>query len=229
MKLLKKLKIIRIRFNDTQSSEDNSFNNLCLIANPLLNYSNEIIYLYKDNKNSENSDVIKDIINLRNSSKKNTEKKNLFGLKTRESLSNFSACIKREKTQVFGFHNLKSKSKLFNMYLEVNDDSPKSERFRPKQRESIHYKRKSVTKFDDNKTIEEKSENDKKESEIIFVEHNEDINCKSEYAFSNDQNFSNNDDFNEEENEKPALKRGLTVKEDLMPNIKLIIIKIRTI
>ena len=176
---------------------------------------------YKDNKNSENSDVIKDIINLRNSSKKNTEKKNLFALKKRESLSNFSACIKREKTQVFGFHNLKSKSKLFNMYLEVNDDSPKSERFRPKQRESIHYKRKSVTKFDDNKTIEEKSENDKKESEIIFVEHNEDINCKSEYAFSNDQNFSNNDDFNEEENEKPALKRGLTVKEDSMQNIQI--------
>ena len=107
------------------------------------------------------------------------------------------------------------------MYLEANDDSPKSERFRPKQRESIHYKRKSVTKFDDNKTIEEKSENDKKESEIIFVEHNEDINCKSEYAFSNDQNFSNNDDFNEEENEKPALKRGLTVKEDLMQNIQI--------
>ncbi|MBR1376504.1 MAG: glycosyltransferase family 2 protein [Bacilli bacterium] len=42
----------KIKFNDTRSSEDNAFNQLVLLANPKLLFSNDDIYLYKNNKNS---------------------------------------------------------------------------------------------------------------------------------------------------------------------------------
>ena len=41
-----------IRFNDTRSSEDNSFNQLVLLANPKICYCNNYIYCYKENKSS---------------------------------------------------------------------------------------------------------------------------------------------------------------------------------
>ncbi len=41
-----------ITFNDTRSSEDNSFNRLCLLASPNIIFVNNYIYMYKDNKNS---------------------------------------------------------------------------------------------------------------------------------------------------------------------------------
>lgn len=41
-----------ISFNDTRSSEDNSFNRLYLLANPDIVFVDNYIYLYRDNKNS---------------------------------------------------------------------------------------------------------------------------------------------------------------------------------
>ncbi len=38
-----------IRFNTTRTSEDNSFNNICLLKTRKINSSNDIVYIYKDN------------------------------------------------------------------------------------------------------------------------------------------------------------------------------------
>lgn len=41
-----------IKFNNTRSSEDNSFNQLVLLANPRITYCSDYIYCYKENSNS---------------------------------------------------------------------------------------------------------------------------------------------------------------------------------
>lgn len=46
-------------FNDTRSSEDNSFNNLCLLADPRINYVKDVVYLYKYNVNSLSNTSVK--------------------------------------------------------------------------------------------------------------------------------------------------------------------------
>lgn len=48
----------KLRFNDTRSSEDNSFNQLYLLAAPKVRYVKDIVYLYKFNSNSISNNSI---------------------------------------------------------------------------------------------------------------------------------------------------------------------------
>ena len=172
-----------------------------------------------NNKSLENPIERKSILIKRNSAKKNSEKKVFFNIQKKNSISNFSACIQREKTQVFGFQKLKTKSKLLNMYLEVNDDSPKSEHFQSKPKNIFFDKKASLKKLEvNNKIKDEKYENDNKETKIVFVDNDEeDIDCKSDNVFMDEQNLQNNDS-KIKENEEALLKRGLTIGQDLINN-----------
>ncbi len=42
-----------LKFNNSRSSEDNSFNRLFLMSNPKITYLDECVYLYRDNKKSQ--------------------------------------------------------------------------------------------------------------------------------------------------------------------------------
>ena len=164
-----------------------------------------------DIKNGENNSLKED------SNKKISEKKVTFLKK--ESISHFST-IKRKQSQVFDNYKLKSRSKLLNMYYEVNDDSPKSEHFNSKKSMLFNLKRESVKEldFDENNEKEEGKNNKKKEATIIFVDNKEEIDCKSDHFFINEQNLPNCG--SKDDDKKAILKRGFTIKEDLFHNIK---------
>ena len=168
----------------------------------------------KNKKNEIEND--KNAIKNKDNNKKISEKKVSFSLQKKESISHFST-IKRKQSQIFDNYKLKSKSKLLNMYYEVNDDSPKSEHFKAKKNIYFNSKRKSVKELDYDKNNEEKR-NKKKETTIIFVDNNENIDCKSDHVFINEQNLPNCDI--KEDDEKAILKRGFTIREDLFHNIK---------
>ena len=159
-------------------------------------------------ENKTNKKTMMNIRDIRSSIKKYSDKR-----------FNFNK-IQRKQSGVFETENsnkLKCKSKLLNMYYEVNDDSPKSAHF--KKNESfdegkLKEKKKKSNKNIQNIIIEEKNEN--ADPSIVFVGHNnEDIDCKSDHAF--EQNISDN---NFEKEEVPMMVRGLTIREDLIQDFK---------
>ena len=157
-----------------------------------------------------------------------TEKKTFMNIKNiRDSIKNYSEKkvnlfikIQRKQSGIFDTeknNKLKSKSKLLNMYYEVNDDSPKSARLQKNESfdEDKLREKKNSNKNIKNIIIEEKNENT--DPSIVFVDHNnnEDIDCKTDRVF--EQNLSDN---NFEKEEVPVMVRGLTIREDLIQDYK---------
>ena len=187
--------------------EDETFESIKEIEENTNNNNNED----KKIDNQKNNDKT---INVRDSiAKRISDKKVTFSIQKKRSISQLSDIFQRKRTEMFESQKLKSKSKLLNMYYEVKDESPKSEHSYIQASNILKDKAKISKHLENIGNKENNKNNNKVENDIIIEDsnNNEEIDCRSDSYVFNDQNMDNNT-----EEEEAILKRGLTIKEDLI-------------
>ena len=183
----------------------------------IININDEIKKNNTDNKNkNEKKPVNNNIIDIRNSIIRFSEKRISFDIMKKPSITQYSAKALRKRSDFSEKENnrLKSKSKLLTMYYEVNDDSPKSASF-IKRNETFDQLKRNKEKSKTNIIIEEKNEKTKSSSFFICQnKNNEEMDCKSEHPC--ELNLPD-DDINKE---GPGLVRGFTIRDDFKEDMK---------
>ena len=168
-----------------------------------------------NNQNSNEKKINNDkIINIRESLRKISDKKVVsFSIQKKKSISQLPHALQRKKSQIFESQKLKSKSKLLNMYYEVKKDSPKSEHSYI-QKSNILEDKAKISKNLNNNENRKQNKNNNKETNIQDI-NSEEFDCKSDSYFINEQKIHYYDS-NKTEGEDTVLKRGLTIREDLL-------------
>jgi len=148
--------------------------------------------------------------------KKTSDKKLCLNAKRRTCLDfplDYQGRENHDSTQ----KKLISRSKLLNMYYEVNDESSKNKK-----------EKTSFAKLEDKKNIETlngenlKKNEDNKNNIVIVEPGNEEIDCKSDpgYPIIDQNNNYNSDNDSASDDNIPVLKRGFTIIEEPNNNMK---------
>jgi hypothetical protein len=169
---------------------------------------------------------------LKDNSKNFSDKKVIFNLKKKKSISELSAVLQRKKSSDFTKNKLKSQSKLLTMYYELNDESTKSiEKLNLNMRRSnanafFDYKLKEKILNSNLNSINTKNDGNRTESHhptVIFVDNeNENENENNEMECKTDRNYEkkkwNHFELEklEEIKEAPVLTRGVTMEPNLV-------------
>ena len=169
---------------------------------------------------------------LKDNSKNFSDKKVIFNLKKKKSISELSAVLQRKKSSDFTKNKLKSQSKLLTMYYELNDESTKSiEKLNLNMRRSnanafFDYKMKEKILNSNLNSINTKNDGNRTESHhptVIFVDNeNENENENNEMECKTDRNYEkkkwNHFELEklEEIKEAPVLTRGVTMEPNLV-------------
>ena len=163
------------------------------------------------NQNDKEIQEKKDKQDQSNDEKKLSDKRmvgvNIKNIK-RRTCFDFSLDNQRRESRYSTLKKLISRSKLLNMYYEVNDESTRS--IKDHASDDIIKNKKSIESINDEKSKENK------ENKVILESGNGQIDCKSDpgnpVIDQNNNNNSDNDSFSDDT--IPVLKRGLTIIED---------------
>jgi hypothetical protein len=211
---------------DTVENEDN--------VNIDLNKTQNI----PESKSEKNNNVLglSKRSSMKENSKKFSEKKVIFNITKKKSISELSAVLQRKKSSDFTKNKLKSQSKLLTMYYELNDESTKSiEKLNLNMRKSnanalFDYKLKEKILNSNLNCINTKKDEPRTSFHrptVVFIDNeNENENDNNDMECKTDRNYEkeNWNDFEkgklEEIQEVPVLTRGVTIKPDLAQDIK---------
>ena len=211
---------------DTVENEDN--------VNIDLNKTQNI----PESKSEKNNNVLglSKRSSMKENSKKFSEKKVIFNITKKKSISELSAVLQRKKSSDFTKNKLKSQSKLLTMYYELNDESTKSiEKLNLNMRKSnanalFDYKLKEKILNSNLSCINTKNDEQRTSFHrptVVFIDNeNENENDNNDMECKTDRNYEkeNWNDFEkgklEEIKEVPVLTRGVTIKPDLAQDIK---------
>ena len=211
---------------DTVENEDN--------VNIDLNKTQNI----PESKSEKNNNVLglSKRSSMKENSKKFSEKKVIFNITKKKSISELSAVLQRKKSSDFTKNKLKSQSKLLTMYYELNDESTKSiEKLNSNMRKSnanalFDYKLKEKilnSNLSCNNTKNDEQRTSFHRPTVVFIDNeNENENDNNDMECKTDRNYEkqNWNDFEkgklDEIKEVPVLTRGVTIKPDLAQDIK---------
>ena len=193
--------------------------------------------LLSEKKNDINSFVALKRTSLKNNSRK-SEKKVLFKIQKKKSISDISSIFQRKKSQDFTKNKLRSQSRLLTMYYELNDESPKSKEKFNLRKSNIFKDNKLKEKIlngEINNNINNEDKNEEKKEDknptIIFIDNENEnengnenenrneneIDCKSDHFYDFKEQKSLEEDRTKDE---AKFKRGLTIKQDIFQDFK---------